>query len=83
MSKTPYELRSETLLAAKDMLDRQADQYFEMSRMAMNFAITSGQIAAESWETYLPKSYSTEDLIKKAQELQEFINNKNTPTSPE
>ena len=66
--KNPYEIRTDVLLAAKDYMDQQ---------LKLNAEITLKMIeAGEKAVADMPKMYSMEDLMQKAQEMYSFINNK-------
>ena len=72
-SKTPYEIRLEVLQMAKDHLDSafkaQCDFALQMgvALQAANKA-TLGEI-----QSLIPKSYTVEDITKKAIELYSFV----------
>ena len=76
-TKNPFEIRTDVLSMAKDYMDRQQDIAAEYAQHAFNAALSSGKVTASTWQEYLPKMYSIDELTKKAQEMYSFvINNK-------
>lgn len=79
MNKTPYEVRLDVLKMAKDFLlesKQQAHQKLQLKRDAPG-GITKADIV--EYEN-ISKSYSTADIMAKANELYAFVNNKTTIT---
>ena len=69
----PYELRFRLLEMAQGYLqDRQARQQ-NFAIDAWNFAQEQGTANMKVFEDLQPKSYSIEDIKKKASELYEFV----------
>ena len=75
-NKNPFELRTEILQMTKDYLDQQYHLNMEFARRAFDEAIAAGKATTENWEQYVPKSYSIDELTKKAQELYGFVSKK-------
>lgn len=70
-NKNPFEIRTEVLQLAKDYMDQQY-------RMNLNFAekmFEQGMMVQEEYAKAF-KMYSTEDLMKKAQEMYSFVTKK-------
>lgn len=76
MAKNPYEIRFDLLNMAKDMLDRQYDQYSTMAWDALNKAMETNQELYKDVEKYVPKMFTPEEVIVQAEKLQSFINKK-------
>ncbi len=72
MSKNPYEVRLDLLSMAKDMLDK---QYQMSTDLAWKTLETNKELYAEA-EKYLPKMFTSEEIINQAEKLQEFIDKK-------
>lgn len=77
MSKTPFEIRLELLKMAKEMLEH---DYFTSKEMLLNVwhmqAAAAQELQKEVPSTpKLPAYPSTDDVIKKAKELNIFISN--------
>jgi hypothetical protein len=71
MSKNPFEIRTEMLHMAKDYLDRQ----WEMNCQFAQQIFDKGNSTAEEMKSAM-KMYSTEELMKKAQEFYGFVSKK-------
>lgn len=72
-NKTPYEIRLEILKLAKDYLDQQFHMTVEFSREAFFKSLEAGKVVQEEWTKFIPKSYSVEELQKKAAEMYSFV----------
>lgn len=69
----PLEIRADVLAMAKDYMDRQQEIAAEFAKIAFNAALGSGTVTAGTWQEYLPKMYTLDDLTKKAQEMYSFV----------
>lgn len=67
-SKNPFEIRTEVLSMAKEYLDKQMELQVEYTKKMIE--------AGEKIASEMPKMYSTEELIAKAQELYGFVSKK-------
>ena len=76
MSSNPYELRFRLLEMAQGYLQDIQEQSKDFSYQAWELAREDGKANMELWETLQPKSYSIEDIKKKATELYEFVEQK-------
>ena len=65
--------RADALSMAKDYMDRQQDIAAEFAKHAFNAALSSGTVTASTWQEYLPKMYTLDELTKKAQEMYSFV----------
>ena len=70
-AKNPFEIRAEILQLAKDYMD----QSYQMYRSFMQKAMDEGKKTFEDYQEAV-KMYSTEDLMKKAQEMYSFVSKK-------
>ena len=76
MSSNPYELRFRLLEMAQGYLQDIQEQSKDFSYQAWELAREDGKANMELWEVLQPKSYSIEDIKKKATELYEFVEQK-------
>jgi len=72
-SKNPYELRTDILAMAKDILDAQYGMQTELAVTLRERAIAQGALIEDAWSKYIPKMYTTEEIKKTAKELYEFV----------
>jgi hypothetical protein len=70
-AKNPFEIRAEILQLAKDYMD----QSYHMNLNFMQKAAEEGRKTFEEYQEAV-KMYSTEDLMKKAQEMYSFVSKK-------
>lgn len=76
-SKTPFELRFDVLTMSKDLLDRAYETNREIALRAFEAAgKNSGLEWFQTWEQYVPKMYTPEEIKKNAEMLYEFVTNK-------
>ena len=74
-NKNPFEIRAEMLQLAKDYMDQQ----YHMNIQFYENMIAEGKKVREDIEEQLKeayKMYSTEELMKKAQEMYSFVSKK-------
>lgn len=76
MSKNPFELRTDVLAMAKDYMDQQQKMAENLAQKAFEAALDFNHKASEQWEKYVPKMYTMEELMQKAQEMYGFISKK-------
>lgn len=72
-NKSPFEIRSDILKMAKDYLESQQQLTVMFAQQTFEAAVNAGKVAVDQWKEYIPAMYSTDDLIKKAQELYGFV----------
>lgn len=72
----PYQIRTDILAMAKDMLDKQYDIQMKIAQDAYNTHKENMDQAVEAWEKYIPKMYTSDEVMKKAQELYTFVTDK-------
>ena len=75
-NKNPFEIRTDVLGMAKEYLDKQYEVNLAFAMRAVDIATETGKATAAEIEKYVPKMYSTEELMSKAQELYSFIQKK-------
>jgi Tfp pilus assembly protein PilF len=71
MNKNPFEIRAEILQLAKDYMD----QSYQMNLAFMQKAMDEGKKTFEDYQA-AAKMYTTDDLMKKAQEMYSFVSKK-------
>lgn len=76
-NKNPFEIRLEVLKMAKDYLEQQYQTNLLFAQALYTKALESGQVMQDNLSSFIPKSYSVEDIMKKSQELYGFICNSN------
>ena len=76
MSKTPYEIRLETLKMAKEMADQQFHLQQDFMYRMMDQAQESRQSVKDAYEKYTPNMYRPDDIIAKANELYRYVSEK-------
>jgi predicted translin family RNA/ssDNA-binding protein len=70
-TKNPFEIRAEILQLAKDYMD----QSYKMNLAFMQKSMEEGRKTFEEYQE-AAKMYSTDDLMKKAQEMYTFVSKK-------
>ena len=76
MAKTPYEIRFDLLLMAKDMLDRQYEQSVAIAWQALEKGMETNKTLYKDVEKYVPKMFTPEEIIEQAERLQGFVSKK-------
>ena len=76
MTKTPYEIRFDLLLMAKDMLDRQYEQSVAIAWQALEKGMETNKTLYKDVEKYVPKMFTPEEIIEQAERLQGFVSKK-------
>jgi hypothetical protein len=76
-NKNPFEIRLEILKMAKEYLETQYNTNLAFAQSVFTKALESGQVMQDNFQSFIPKSYSIEDIMKKSQELYGFICNTN------
>jgi hypothetical protein len=74
-NKNPFEIRLEILKMAKDYLEQQYQTNLSFANAIFFKALESGQVMQDNFQSFIPKSYSIEDVMKKSQELYGFVCN--------
>lgn len=73
----PYQIRTDVLAMAKDIVDRQYDIQMEIFKKTMELYTEDKATAEEAYKKYVPKAMTTEEIKAKAAELYEFVLEKN------
>ena len=75
MNKSPFEIRADLLKQAQDHLEKQYEA--NLSFVTTQFAqlVASGLEQAENINKYVPAYFNTEQIMEKAREFYNFVNN--------
>lgn len=77
MTKTnPYQIRTDMLSMAKDMLDKNYDVQMSIAQNMFEANKENAEQALEAWNKYIPKMYTPEEVTDKAKELYSFVTEK-------
>lgn len=71
----PYQIRTDLLAMAKNMLDKTYDAQMEVAHKAMEIYKDNTEQALEAWKNYVPKMYTPDEIKSKAEELYAFVSN--------
>lgn len=69
----PYQIRTDVMSMAKEMLDKAYDTQMTLAYTVMNQYKENSEQALEAWNRYVPKMYTPEELKKQAETLYEFV----------
>jgi hypothetical protein len=69
----PFELRAQMLSMAQDYLQKQQEINLDFAGRTFEQLLKEGKKVAEDWESYAPKMYSFEDVLKEANKLYGFV----------
>jgi hypothetical protein len=72
----PYQIRTDVLSMAKQMLDKAYDTQLEVAKTIMEQSKSNTDLALEAWERYIPKMYTPEEVKAQAEKLYEFVTDK-------
>lgn len=72
----PYQIRTDVLAMAKEMLDRQYETNMALAHQAMDLYKDNAEQALEAWKRYVPTMYTPEELKKQAEQLYSFVTTK-------
>lgn len=75
-NKNPFEIRSEMLMMAKEMLDRQYDTQLNIAYQMMDMYRDNAEKAMEAYNKYVPKMYTSDEIKAQATKLYEFVADK-------
>ena len=64
----PYQIRTDVLAMAKDMLDKQYDTQMKVAQTMFEANKENMELATEAWNKYIPKMYTMEEVMEKANE---------------
>jgi len=71
----PYQIRTDVMSMAKEMLDKAYDTQMTLAYTVMNQYKENSEQALEAWNRYVPKMYTPDELKKQAETLYEFVSN--------
>ena len=69
----PFEIRAEMLKMAQTYLTKQQEINLEFAQNTFEQLVKEGKKVAEDWQTYAPKMYTFEDVLKEANKLYGFV----------
>ena len=72
----PYQIRSDILAMAKEMLDKQYDMQMTLAHQAMDLYRENAEQALEAYKKYVPKAITPEEVKAQAEKLYEFVSEK-------
>lgn len=72
----PYQIRTDILAMAKDMLDKQYESQMKVAQTMYEVNKENMELATEAWNKYIPKMYTMEEVMEKANELYSFVSEK-------
>ena len=73
MSKNPYQIRTDMLAMAKDIMDKNYDVQMQIAQNMFDANKENAEQAMEAWNKYVPKMYTPEEVMAKAKELYSFV----------
>ena len=77
MKSNPFELRFKLLEMAQGFLNEQSYKKQNLNQQTWELAQEQGTATVELLKTLQPETYSVADIKAKAEELYEFVENKN------
>ena len=69
----PFEIRAQMLGMAQDYLNQQQEINLDFAGRTFEQLLKEGKKVAEDWQTYAPKMYTFEDVLKEANKLYGFV----------
>lgn len=72
----PYQIRTDILQMAKEILDKQYDMQMEVAHKAMDMYKENTEQALEAYKRYVPKAITPDEIKKQAEQLYEFVTDK-------
>ena len=69
----PFEIRAEMLRMAQDYLQKQQEINLDFAGRTFEQLLKEGRKVAEDWQSYAPKMYTFEDVLKEANKLYGFV----------
>ena len=72
----PYQIRTDVLAMAKNMLDKQYDSQMLIAKTMFEANKENMELATEAWNKYIPKMYTMEEIMEKANEMYSFVSEK-------
>jgi hypothetical protein len=72
----PYQIRTDILAMAKDIMDKQYDMQMQLAHKAMEMYKENTEQALEAYKKYVPKAITPEQIKEQADKLYEFVTDK-------
>ena len=69
----PFEIRAQMLSMAQEYLQQQQEINLDFAGRTFEQLLKEGKKVAEDWQTYAPKMYTFEDVLKEANKLYGFV----------
>jgi hypothetical protein len=69
----PFEIRTQMLSMAQDYLQKQQEINLDFAGRTFEQLLKEGKKVAEDWQSYAPKMYTFEDVLKEANKLYGFV----------
>jgi hypothetical protein len=69
----PFEIRAEMLKMAQDYLQKQQEINLDFAGRTFEQLVKEGKKVAEDWQTYAPKLYTFDEVLKEANKLYGFV----------
>jgi hypothetical protein len=69
----PFEIRAQMLSMAQDYLQKQQEINLDFAGRTFEQLLKEGKKVAEDWQSYAPKMYTFEDVLKEANKLYGFV----------
>lgn len=74
--KSPFEIRSDLLKLAQEHVESQYQASVDFAVQAFEVLVKQGTEVQENFSKYMPKVYTFEDVMAKAQEMYAFVDGK-------
>jgi hypothetical protein len=72
----PYQIRTDILSMAKEMMDKSYDTQMQLAYSVMEQYKDNAEQALEAWQRYVPKMYTPDEVKAQAEKLYEFVTEK-------
>lgn len=72
----PYQIRTDILSMAKEMMDKSYDTQMQLAYSVMKQYKDNAEQALEAWQRYVPKMYTPDEVKAQAEKLYEFVTEK-------
>jgi len=76
MNRNPFELRTDLLAMAKDYMDKQSELNMALASQAIETLNKESADYVEQVQKLMPKTYTMEEWLEKANELYSFVSKK-------
>ena len=74
---TPYEIRNNLVTLANEYLQKQYETNKEFAEKTFQELVKQGTKVQEDYKLYMPQMYTFDEVVKKAQELYNFVGSNN------